>query len=283
MTVALALVSSLVPISQLAQISAALQLQFNRDFFPLWKIPVSVDAVSDTYQLNGQYPIHILDEADSSIQGIHEVQDGTPMGIVQYTGDLSWTVTASHEALEMAKDPFGKTTSYGWNPQNNQEQCLFLLEIADPVQSVKYQITQGSPIAVSDFVTPSYFSQSAQPGEKYSFTGKLGTPCDVLSNCYTYLLDASGSWCQFSRDSSGNPQIQNLATPPTLSMKLGSNLEQPPLLDINARKHFDRQFPKRAKGRGKIRALVDLGTTKSSIARRNQLISQALNSILKGD
>src|SRR5271154_5703301 len=90
----------------------ALQQQVSDDFFPAWGvdakltfIPTASAPPGDTWWLT------ILDDSDQAgALGYHDLTpDGLPLGKVFAATDLkygnSWSVTASHELLEMLADP----------------------------------------------------------------------------------------------------------------------------------------------------------------------------------
>jgi hypothetical protein len=86
-----------------------LQKQTTRDLAPIWEIKATVDAFAKLNEVPVCYwPIIITEEDLGDAAGIHEDKDGQPFSLVKY--DNGWSLTASHERLEMLVDPFG------WQP-----------------------------------------------------------------------------------------------------------------------------------------------------------------------
>src|SRR5260370_422166 len=108
MLVQVALVSQTAEISfsALSRVSAALQKQVTRDVASIWDVEATVDAFASMSDVPvGYWPITISDQDLGDAAGIHEDKDGQPFALVQY--GYAWSLTASHECLEMLVDPFG--------------------------------------------------------------------------------------------------------------------------------------------------------------------------------
>ncbi|MCD0505836.1 DNA-processing protein DprA, partial [Bordetella petrii] len=93
--------------SQLTRVAAALQKQAIRDFAPLWQIPASVDAFDSLHDVPvGYWPMIVRDDiGEPGAAGVHMDKNGQPFSLIQYSD--SWSLTASHEMLEMLGDPWG--------------------------------------------------------------------------------------------------------------------------------------------------------------------------------
>ena len=98
-----------VKVTDLAPAAAALQTQVIRDVEPVWKRRAVVTAYAKLEDLPlDAWPILIRDDISFDAQGIHLDQDGHPFSLVLYSS--GWTLTSSHECLEMLCDPMGKRT-----------------------------------------------------------------------------------------------------------------------------------------------------------------------------
>ena len=105
---------------------------------------------------DGWWQISVTDNPDQAgALGYHELTSrGTPLGKVFAGLDLqsgaSWTVTLSHELLEMLADPWINWCAQGANGK------IYALEVCDAVEADKlgYDI---DGVLVSDFITPSWF------------------------------------------------------------------------------------------------------------------------------
>src|SRR5262245_53117274 len=91
----------------LARVSAALQKQIVRDVAPIWEVTGTVDpfpALEDVPP--GYWPIIISVAAPTGgLLGLHHDKDGQPVAWVEWSE--SWSITASHECIEMLVDPWG--------------------------------------------------------------------------------------------------------------------------------------------------------------------------------
>ncbi len=70
----------------------------------------------------------------------------------------------------------------------------------------------NSGVAVSDFITPHYYDVLAIPGNRYSFTGAIKGPRQILPGGYISWVDPlKDEWQQLMYvDPSKPPSIQNL-------------------------------------------------------------------------
>src|SRR5215211_688992 len=129
----LALVSEVENISssQLARVSAALQKQVMRDFRPIWNVLATVDSFPTLEDVPiGYWPIIIRDDIGfSGAAGIHLDKDGQPFALVQFSN--TWSLTTSHEILEMLADPFGNRLIAGDSIKPDQGRVEYLLEVCD--------------------------------------------------------------------------------------------------------------------------------------------------------
>jgi hypothetical protein len=184
-----------VPFSDLGSVSAALQKQTARDLAPIWEIQATVDAFDALEDVPpGYWPIVIRDDIEVNAAGIHEDDSGQPFALVQASED--WSLTASHENLEMLVDPFGKRLVPGQSPIESQGRVEFLVEVCDPSEAGSFGYTVNG-IAVSDFYTPHYFDPETNPAVRYSFTGAVTEPRQVLKGGYLSWHDpVSDHWFQ---------------------------------------------------------------------------------------
>jgi hypothetical protein len=95
--------------------------------------------------------------------------------------------------------------------KDNTGQFAYLVEACDPCEGDSYSYSiQG--IAVSDFLTPRYYDPIATPGTRYSFTGAIKAPRQILPGGYISWLDQEKEeWQQLQwLDASQPPRIVNL-------------------------------------------------------------------------
>src|SRR5262249_29489483 len=146
---------------------AALRLEGKSRLRPSIQSPADMrgDAIlylSDSFNVNGSLGYH-----DLNFPGI-------PYGFV-YTW-LSWrlgerwTVTFSHEALELIGDPHANRLVAGPHPEYPSVEVYFWNEMCDAVQEETYEI---DGVEVSNFLLPLYFTKRDEFGSRNDFLGKL--------------------------------------------------------------------------------------------------------------
>jgi hypothetical protein len=208
----LALVSEVPDISpsRLARAGAAFQKQVIRDFRPLWNVLATVDAFPSLDDVPiGYWPIIIRDDIGfSGAAGIHLDDDGQPFALVQFSN--AWTLTATHEILEMIADPFGNRLVAGDSVKPGQGRVEFLVEVCDPSEASAFSYRVNG-VMVSDFYTPSYFDPLPAPGVRYSFTGAITKPRQVLKGGYLSWHDpVTNHWFQETFLSGSKPKFRDL-------------------------------------------------------------------------
>ncbi len=194
--VALVSEESSISFSELTTVSAALQKQVLQDYYPIWGVNATVDAFHSLNDVPiGTWPIVIMDDiGEGGLEGVHEDKNGQPIALVTF--DSGWTLTASHECIEMLTDPDGNRTKPGQSPKKGQGRVEFLVEPCDPSEDTRYAYKINN-VLVSDFYTPHYFEPVVSPGVKYSFTGAIKKPRQVLPGGYLSWYDpVSDSWWQ---------------------------------------------------------------------------------------
>lgn len=212
--VALVSLTSEVSNRSLMQAAAAVQKQITRDFTPYWGIRATVDAFEDLASVPSDYhPVVLFGDADE-LRGQVEVAIGgeyaerliddfergrlsglhlnaftrQPFALVSAEG--VWSVTLSHEVLELIADPYGNRLVAARHPQLAGERVKYLLEVCDPCQATWYPVN-GVP--VSDFYTPRYFDPVGVDTGRYSFTGALEYPLQILDGGYLSWIDPTDS------------------------------------------------------------------------------------------
>lgn len=184
-------------------LTAALQKQVTRDFAPIWDIDASLFFVPRGGKTNpAHWQLVFLDNADvSGALGYHDLTAaGLPLGKVFIrTTELAggaWSVTASHELLEMLVDPWANTAVIMLD--NKGRGTAYAFEVCDAVEddTLGYVIND---FKVSDFVTPEWFSpDTLMPNTKFDFLGHVTQPFQLLVNGYIGVVDinSSSGWQQ---------------------------------------------------------------------------------------
>jgi hypothetical protein len=188
--------SQVVGLRDIIKVASAINLQANRDLQCIWNIAASVTALADPESIEpGVWPIFIVDDVgQNGAAGLHLTDHQQPYALVQ--AGPTWSLTASHECLEMLVDPSGNrlVPSSAIAAAGNKvkdvttEKFEYLVEVADPSEDPTnaYMIDE---VLVSDFYTPHFFDPVASPGVRYSFTGRITRPREILPGGYISWLN----------------------------------------------------------------------------------------------
>jgi hypothetical protein len=168
---------------EITRVAAALDKQVTRDFGPLWGVLATVDPVFSLEDVPvGYWPIVLRDRIKApGADGFHKDRFGQPFARLALTD--SWSLTASHECLEMLADPFGDRMIPGPSIKRGEGRVSYLVEVCDPPESEEFAYTVND-VLVSDFITPSFFDPMKVEGVRYSFTGAVKHPRQVLEGGY---------------------------------------------------------------------------------------------------
>ncbi len=166
----------------------AINRQIEEDFYPYWgmKAQLRLEGRSanepDKMQVSdmrGDAVIYLWDQTDvDNAIGYHfQNNRGIPFGFVftsiaQEIGE-PWSVTLSHEALELIGDP--ETNLLVMGPHPVEDRWVFhWFEMCDAVQNEKYEI---DGVKLSNFVLPLYFTGTRD-------TDELGARNDFLGHAH---------------------------------------------------------------------------------------------------
>jgi hypothetical protein len=189
--------------NQVAELITALQKQVTDEFCPVWGTNADLRIVAKgTPPASGSWWMVLLDDSDqANALGYHDMtSEGLPIGKVFAGSDLkagtSWTVTASHELLEMLGDPDINLTVFAQN--TNTAGILYAYEVCDACEddSVGYKIDD---VLVSDFVYPAWFESFRTEGStQFDRMNKIHNPFGLLAGGYIGIFNvATGSgWTQ---------------------------------------------------------------------------------------
>ena len=185
--------------AEVQQVVDALQVQVHRDFASVWGIDADL-----TFYKNGDVPpddswqLIILDNSDQAgALGYHDLtSNGLPLGKVFAGTDAqyhsSWSVTASHELLEMLGDPDINLTATKTN--NDGTTVLYAYEDCDACEADEYGY-EINGVLVSDFVYPAWFEQFHPAGTQYDFQNKITAAFQLLPGGYISVNYGNG-WTQ---------------------------------------------------------------------------------------
>jgi hypothetical protein len=211
LTLSLALVSEIDghDPSDLSRVGAALQRQATRDFAPIWNQEgATVDAFPRLEDVPvGYWPMVIIEDVKDAA-GVHLDHKGQPFALIEMSD--SWSLTASHEMLEMLADPWGNRLVPGRAIKPDQGRVEYLVEVCDPSEASEFAYTVND-VLVSDFYTPRFFDPEATAGTRYSFTGAIGEPRTIRPGGYISWHDpVSDEWWQQIWFGTQQPEFNNL-------------------------------------------------------------------------
>jgi len=171
--------------AELQKAIRAINIQIAEDFAPYWQFgarlrlegPVAGNPDAKRLEeIRGDAILYLWDapksEQDDAL-GFHDSNfRGIPYGFVfpQISKKLTenWTVTLSHEALELLADSQANLLVQGPHPVHAGHLVYHWFEMCDAVQDESYDI---DGIAVSNFVLPLYFTPGNESGSRNDFLG----------------------------------------------------------------------------------------------------------------
>jgi hypothetical protein len=192
-TIKISLETTRVTKKQVTALVRALNTQIARDFAPDWGRNAKV--VSNTNSRLA-WIVHLVDRVDmQNALGYHSTTNGFTTGRpVAYVGigdvqdlGLDWTVTVSHEVLEMLGDPSTSLVK----PYPNGQHVAY--EACDPVEADEFGYMIGN-VRVSNFVLQSWFD-AAPTATKWDFCGTLKGPLTLAPGGYI-SVEKNGKWTQ---------------------------------------------------------------------------------------
>jgi hypothetical protein len=235
-------------VEEFLQVAAALQTQVARDLSDLWGVSAVVAAFMALEQVPAGYlPLAIVKaKLPLNRTGFHFNDGGRPGALVEY-GD-GWAVGASHELLEMLCDPSGFATRPGPSIEHPDEYVEYVMEVSDPCEDSTYEI---DGIDVSDFVTPSYYDPPGSKASRYSFTGRINRPLQLLAGGYiTWFTPPPDDGVHQAAAPKGKDAQPAIADRDTLEFaRLGDvpSLFSRQMLDADAQSKAERKKKKRRK------------------------------------
>jgi hypothetical protein len=208
--------------------AAAIDKQVTRDFFPQWGLAATVSAFDDLMSVPSDYhPVVLFGDADDLVgrlefalgpqraarlidefdrelvSGIH-LNAFTRQPFALVVASDTWTVTVSHEILELVADPYGNHLIAAAHPTDAALRVNYLVEVCDPCMSTWYPVN-GVPVA--DFYTPRYFDPVRTDGTLYSFTGEIEYPLQILDGGYLSFIDPRDSGLYQLESEAGEPTL----------------------------------------------------------------------------
>jgi hypothetical protein len=180
----------------LLNVIRAINQQIEYDFTPYWSMTALARLEGTLLEepranaaaavMRGDAIVYLSSSKESSNpEGFHDRNyRGIPYGVV-YTeisekmGD-PWSVTLSHEVLELIADPQANNYVQGPKPNDARKKVFFWFEMCDAVSSQTYEI---NGIAMQNFLLPAYFEPPV-PGARTNFLGTDLKPFGIAPKSY---------------------------------------------------------------------------------------------------
>jgi hypothetical protein len=162
----------------------AINRQVAEDFEPYWSFGAKLrlegrsgkkPSKEDLADMRGDAIIYMWNETDvEDALGYHDQNNrGIPYGFVftELSAELgeNWTVTLSHEALELTADPEANLLVQGPHPAKPNLAVFHWYEMCDAVQAETYEIDD---VELSNFVLPLYFTGGDELGGRNDFLSR---------------------------------------------------------------------------------------------------------------
>jgi hypothetical protein len=179
---------SKLPDKDVRRVLKAVQRQVDEDFFPLWGWRAKL--VFEPPRPLARAMTLIIKGKSSEFDGYHLNPRGLPVGYV-FTRDekdeliANWSVTVSHEVLEMIVDPGANLYAFGHyttRRSRRRRNAYVGYEVCDAVQEKRYVI---DGVKVSDFVVPEWFEPERRRGSmRFSFKRAVHRPFGLAPGGY---------------------------------------------------------------------------------------------------
>ena len=217
--------------AELTQVAQAIQKQLVDHVRPVWDIDV---AEVRAFPTAGRVPkdywrATVRDRIrPAGAWSIHSFANGQPFA--EITFGEGWTLGASHDLIEMLVDPQVQRIEWGRSIRPGDEHDVaYMVQACDPCALTSYEI---DGVKVADFSTPAFWTAAPGTKGKYSYTGSLSEPHEIIRGGYISWKDPKSRhywqklWWQgdptyhdlgpYGADAPPAPQQQRTATPPSI-------------------------------------------------------------------
>lgn len=191
--------------AQVEAVLPPLQKQVSNDFQAYWELDCTLSLLPKEQPLPADWwQIAVVDNPDQAgALGYHELTSlGTPLGKIFAKLDLdsgsSWTVTLSHELLEMLADPWINWCAVG------SDNKIYALEVCDAVEADNLGYFIDS-VLVSDFVTPAWFEPTC--ADRMDFKQHLSKELQIARGGYISVFNEAEGWTQITAKGAGGARI----------------------------------------------------------------------------
>jgi hypothetical protein len=205
--------SSTIADKDIESIVAALRKQITDHLSPAWGVSADLNFIPKGQKVpSGNWIISVLDQTDEPDYVSYRdlSRDGLPHAkIFAQTAKergISWTLTISHELMEMLVNPRDKLSIFideeRGDSTNKAAGKLYPIQVADPCSAENdgYSI---DGVLVSDFVYPSWFDPNATKNARFDHQDNIKNPLQICEggNVVVYEVKA-GRWNRIVNDQS---------------------------------------------------------------------------------
>jgi len=208
-------------------VAAALTIQVTRDLPQFWNVQANVTHLPKATKIPaGVWPVFLVASLPPGEGGFHLDKHNQPYAkVIAAPNSDEWTIDASHETIEMLVDPAGNrlqnSTSIeivSGKIQDGTDEFAYLVEACDPCEADNYVYSiQG--VAVSDFITPHFYDPITTTSARYSFTGAIKAPRQILPGGYITWVNQTTDTVQQLLYLSATPEIRDLGSAAGLSLR----------------------------------------------------------------
>lgn len=173
----------------------AVNRQVTEDFLPIWgagfECAIMRGGTAPVQSVHApQAAIYVIDNPRIPLALQHHAAQTMhlPTGFV-FADLADWTVSLSHELLELIIDPNCRAYLPGPDPRPQAapgDWVWHTYEVCDAVERTEYQI---DGVSVSNFVTPAYFGAEGTDRARTDFLGIGVAPFGLLPNCHLCIIE----------------------------------------------------------------------------------------------
>lgn len=207
--------SGRVPQAELQKLAGALNEQVHNEVHKDWGVLASVGVYTAESLPPHTWAVYLQEQLDQpGALGYHaNDQTNQPEAFVELTSD--YTVTVSHELLEMLVDPYGNRTHTAAVPQGidpsqvglrSGERVAYLVEACDPCEAASYPV---GGVSLSDYMLNRWYRSAPGRNAWFSHLGTCTAPRQVADGGYVSFGRADNEWFQVFNQS-GSLQLQDI-------------------------------------------------------------------------
>lgn len=210
-TIAIIRETTMITDAQVRALVPALQTQVSRDFAPHWGLDATIRFCAAGEPVpQGAWRIVLLDNSDQAGDlGYHLVEGGLPLANVYiqdcFDNGVNWSVTVSHEMLEMLADPDIQKVATVVKDGNTFE---IAFEVADAPEDDQFAYAIDGHY-VSDFVLPSWFRTDGTAPFTFRDNPHVLQPLQLAPGGYVgwrQVAPYAGQWEQVFADGPPGPR-----------------------------------------------------------------------------